>query len=89
MSQTFEYCDPSWRTQTFHCPACGWSGRPFDDMAPEGFRELMHFECGACEMILVIVVYPTVEETRTAAAAGNAEAKWELRRWEDDGKDST
>ena len=72
MSRIFDYYDPAWRTQNFECTACRWSGRPHEDMKPEGFGELMHFECGACDEILVIVVYPTREQTRTAAAAGGA-----------------
>lgn len=86
MSQTFEYYDSSWRTQNFDCAACRWSGRPFEDMRPEGFSELMHFECGACGEILLIVSYPTRTQTRKAAAAGNAEAISALRYWGHDGE---
>jgi hypothetical protein len=86
LAASFEYYDDSWRIQEFRCPVCGWSGRPYEDMRPEGFSELMHFECGACDEILVIVLYPTRELTREAAAAGNAEAISVLRRWERDGE---
>jgi hypothetical protein len=80
LAAIFEYYDDSWRIQEFRCAVCGWSGRPYEDMRPEGFSELMHFECGACDEILVIVLYPTRELTRGVQAPADDRAAAGLDR---------
>ena len=55
---------------------CGWSGAGADN--EEHSRELLDVRCPACGTILLIVPYPTIEETRAAAAAGNARAQADL-----------
>src|SRR5215204_647628 len=57
------------------CPSCGWSGQRG---ATEFFNELFDVRCPECDQILLIVPYPTSEETRAAAAAGNARAQADL-----------
>jgi hypothetical protein len=59
------------------CPACGWSGRAADHET--AFSDLLDVRCGACDRMLLIVGFPTADETRVAAAAGNPEARAELR----------
>ena len=59
------------------CPHCGWSGQAGE--ADRGFyEELFDVSCPRCEKMLLVVSYPTIEETRRAAAAGNDAAKREL-----------
>jgi hypothetical protein len=58
-------------TDSISCP-CGWSGTVFDGFEPYG--ELYDVRCEECNRMLLIVSYPTVEETKEAAAAGNPRA---------------
>jgi hypothetical protein len=58
------------------CPDCGWTGRGPDN--EEHFRDLLDVRCPQCDRMLLIVSYPTDEETRAAAAAGNEAAAAEL-----------
>lgn len=75
---------------SLECPACGWSGPASGHEEP--FRGLFDVKCPECDRILLVVGYPTSEETRTAASAGNpraisalpeVEAREELRRLRD------
>jgi hypothetical protein len=52
--------------------ACGWSGTVFDGFEP--YDELYDVRCQECNRMLLIVSYPTIEETKEAAAAGNRRA---------------
>jgi len=56
---------------TVEC-SCGWSGRCGD--AEDYFREVLDVTCPRCDTMLIVVAYPTHEETRAAAAAGNEQA---------------
>lgn len=58
------------------CPACGWSGpgRGHEEL----FHALFDVRCPECDCMLLVVQYPTNEETRRAAAAGNVRAIKEL-----------
>lgn len=58
------------------CPACPRCGTVAGH--EQHFRELFDFCCPDCDRMLLIVNYPTTEETRAAAAGGNAEAQAEL-----------
>lgn len=70
-----------WRNKSFNCPNCNWLGSA-SDMDMEMHAELADYSCPRCETMVLIVSYPTLEETRIAAAAGNAEAIAELRRFD-------
>ena len=61
-----------WRERQWTCP-CGWTGTGAE-AAQEAFAELLQVDCPACEARLCLVPFPTEEETRAAAAQGNAEA---------------
>src|SRR4051812_7184278 len=54
------------------CPSCAWKGT-----GAEGHRgifdELFDVRCPDCSNMLLIVSYPTFDQIREAAAAGNAE----------------
>jgi DNA-directed RNA polymerase subunit RPC12/RpoP len=67
--------DPA--TETIGCPKCGW-----EDAATEAsielYEGLCELECPKCSERLIVVVFPTPETTRAAAAAGNARAQEEL-----------
>ena len=71
MSEIFGWFD-DWRGLTLRC-RCGWSGALAGEQ-PEAFAELVHFECHACDEILVIVSYPTKDDIRSAARRGHPEA---------------
>lgn len=68
--------DPS---ATITCPACGWAGVSEGNIEP--FEELLDVRCASCGQMLLIVPYPTLDETKAAAAAGNAEAAEALENW--------
>ena len=57
---------------TITCDACGWSGTARQH--EEVIRELVEVTCGECNNILLVVPFPTFDETRAAAAAGNPRA---------------
>ena len=63
------------------CAQCGWTG-PAGDAFHEAYRELMDFVCPRCDTMLLIVPYPTVDEMRRYAAAGNEKAVRELAEFE-------
>ena len=64
------------RDATLSCPACSWSGRGADN--EESFEDLIDVRCPQCDRMLLIVTFPTIEETRAAAAAGNPRAEADL-----------
>jgi hypothetical protein len=59
------------------CPACGWSGAG-KDASQEMHQELFDVSCPRCDQMLLVVSFPTIEETRQAAAAGHPGAIDEL-----------
>ena len=61
---------------TLTCPACGWAGSGAGNESY--FEELLDVRCPDCDRMLLIVAFPTIEETRAAAAAGNPRAQAEL-----------
>ena len=68
------------RSEPVEC-GCGWSGLPgaYEDY----FHELLDVTCPDCDSMLLIVPFPTYEQTRAAAADGNEEAIAELQRIEE------
>jgi hypothetical protein len=69
------------------CDRCGWTG-PASAGDKNFFDELFDISCPKCDAMLLIVPYPTDEETKQAAAAGNEKARQNLatveareRRW--------
>ena len=59
--------------EPLQCPNCHWTGLA-GDVTPEYYRDLFDVSCPSCDKMLLIVSYPTVEETKAAAAAGNPKA---------------
>lgn len=57
------------------CGDCGWTG---PGGLGEMFAERFDVSCPRCDRMLLIVSFPTLEETRQAAAAGNVLAQAEL-----------
>jgi hypothetical protein len=82
----FTWFDPRWRTEAFTCPRCGWRGT-YKEMGGESYWDLVDYCCPntpagsttLCDAMLLIIAGPTLEEVRTAAEAGNAEAQEELK----------
>jgi hypothetical protein len=62
------------------CPICAWSGR--GEGLEDTFKEVMDVKCPQCDHMLLVITYPTIEQTRAAAAAGNEIAQQELRHLE-------
>ena len=58
------------RDDHMSCPGCGWTGTGGTDLE-EQFPELLEVRCPDCDRLLLMVVFPTLQETRAAAAAGN------------------
>ena len=79
MARHFKYYDGRWRTNSFSCPDCGWIGET-KSMARAIRKLMIGLSCPDCEKTLLILSYPTPEETREAAAEGNVEAISELER---------
>lgn len=67
----FRDCKP--RT-TWTCNECTWTG-PRQDMSLEVFTDLFEAQCPECSAKIAIVLHPTSEEIRAAAAAGEPEAQ--------------
>ncbi|OBJ70988.1 hypothetical protein [Mycobacterium sp. 1274756.6] len=63
------------------CPGCGWSGpqMPYLDM----HVDLLDLRCPKCRYMILIVLFPTIDQTREAAAAGNSRAIENLARAEE------
>ena len=59
------------------CPGCGWNG-PAKDGSQGLYKELFDVSCPRCDTMLLIVSLPTVEETKEAAARGDARAQADL-----------
>jgi hypothetical protein len=62
--------------QIIECPVCGWSGLP--DGYKNYYNDLFDVCCPKCDKMILIVGYPTEEETKEAANKGNQEAKENL-----------
>lgn len=62
------------------CPDCSWQGRAGDHHTVHD--ELLDIRCPDCDELLAVVVYPTLDETREAAAAGNQQAVKDLPGFE-------
>jgi hypothetical protein len=72
-----DYYQPGWREQLHTCPACDWQGNS-RAMEMELHDEQTEYACPGCEMPLLIVLHPGIEQIRAAAEAGNAEAREQL-----------
>lgn len=68
-----------WREMAVRRPHCAWSGAA-DDAAQELFAELIDVSFPDCDTGLFLVDLPSLEDTETAAAQGDAEALRELDR---------
>ncbi len=68
-----------WRGATHSCSGCDWQGTG-SEADQELFTDLIQVDCPSCFGRLFLVVFPTAEDTRLAAAAGNDEAQRELAR---------
>ena len=81
---------PYWdydREAPITCARCGWSGAA--SSGEESHPGLLDVTCPECSQMLLIVPFPTTEQTRAAATAGNPRAQAELptvdkidKRWE-------
>jgi tetratricopeptide (TPR) repeat protein len=60
------------------CATCGWSGRSEEGDVGH-FDEVFDVSCPDCDAMLLVVGWPTLEETREAAERGNPEARRALR----------
>jgi hypothetical protein len=58
-------------------PQCGWAG-PVKDADMELFKELLEVSCPRCGEMLLIISFPTWEQTEEAARKGNRKALKEL-----------
>ena len=65
---------------TLACPACSWCGPA--DGNEDWDTTLIEVRCGSCGTMLLLVPFPTFDETREAAAAGNAAANADLSAME-------
>lgn len=61
------------------CFSCDWTGRTADGSKELG-DGLFHVACPRCSQMLLVVSYPSVEQTKLAASRGNAAARAELDR---------
>jgi len=53
----FDYDDPTWRTETFRCPVCGWAGKE-PEMSADYYADLSDRSCPVCDKMLLILAYP-------------------------------
>ena len=68
---------PGWRNADTACEACGWHGS-VAAMRMEPDRDATDYACPGCGNLLLIVAHPTLEQVRTAAAAGDVDAAEQL-----------
>ena len=73
--ETLAYWDYD-RNATIVCTSCDWAGAANRGEAMH--RDLLDVTCPGCQKLLLMIPFPTVEETRAAAAAGNERAQAEL-----------
>lgn len=59
------------------CEKCGWKGK-CSEAPGETFDDLCEVDCPKCHSRLGLLVYPTTEEVRQAAAQGHESAKTDL-----------
>jgi len=83
MAQIVNYDDYD-RHAIISCPSCDWSGPSADH--EDYFEQLLDVTCPSCDTMLLIVSYPTPDETQAAAPAGNQEAVPEIAKQEDQGR---
>jgi hypothetical protein len=62
----------SQRDTPLTCPVCGWTGSAEENM--DVHDDLFDVCCPKCDRMILIVRFPTVAETRAAAATGNQRA---------------
>ena len=55
------------------CPSCHWTGAAKDGDRGE-YKDLFDVRCPKCSKMLLVVPFPTGEQVKEAAAAGNVEA---------------
>ena len=67
-----QYFDPTWRTATFECPQCGFSGG-IKELNWELRDETADYSCPTCDFLMVVVWFPTPDDIRAAAAQGDPE----------------
>lgn len=63
---------------SFTCADCGWTGVGSQLEAGELFEDLVEFDCPNCSRRITFSVFPSLEEARAAAVAGNEEAAHEV-----------
>jgi hypothetical protein len=68
------------RDAPLNCPACGWTGSGAGH--ENTFQDLLDIRCPRCDDMLRVIIYPTLAETRVAAAAGDRRAQAELPKIE-------
>ncbi len=62
-----------WQHETFTCGQCGWTGKVgHEDLEAGDVAAII--ECPKCYRSVGVVLYPNLDETKEAAATGNAEA---------------
>jgi hypothetical protein len=71
-----DYFTTGWRERELPCP-CGWQGDS-RAMAMELHDAVTDYACAQCGNLLLIVSHPSLEQVRTAAEAGHAEAVAQL-----------
>ena len=71
-----DYFSPGWRERVLSCP-CGWQGDS-RATAMELHEQVTDYACPGCGNLLLIVSHPSLDQVRTAAAGGHAEAREHL-----------
>jgi hypothetical protein len=62
-----------WQHETFTCGHCGWTGTVnFEDLEAGDVAAII--ECPKCYRSLAVILFPSLQDTREAAAQGNEEA---------------
>lgn len=76
MSRHAEYYE-DWRHWPLTC-TCGWTGRAQESMYDFESRYLLVLDCPECDRSVLLVNYPTEDQVRAAAVAGNPDAVEQL-----------
>jgi hypothetical protein len=65
MARIVQYYTEYSKAMPLVCDGCGWSG-PAKEACMEMYDDLFDLECPTCLKMLLIVPYPTGEQTRAA-----------------------
>jgi hypothetical protein len=72
-----------WKSSAFRCESCDWTGRGDALSRGEMYESLMEFDCPSCFTRLLLVSFPTLEESRANRDKLGSEERRQVEAIED------